>query len=69
MKKHINIYSFIYIIYLHKMNPQEKIDLKKLVTNMPEEYVDNTEGIRALKHSRLIHADILKMDNFKQTNA
>ena len=51
------------------MNPQEKIDLKKLVNNMPDEYVDNTEGIRSLKHSRLIHADILKMEALKQTNA
>jgi hypothetical protein len=47
------------------MNPQEKIDLKKLVNNMPDEYVDNTEGIRALKHSRLIHADIQKMESLK----
>jgi len=51
------------------MNPQEKIDLKKLVKNMPDEYVDNTEGIRALKHSRLIHADILKMEELKKTQA
>jgi hypothetical protein len=51
------------------MNPQEKIDLKKLVKNMPDEYVDNTDGIRSLKHSRLIHADILKMEQLKKDNA
>jgi len=51
------------------MNPQEKIDLKKLVNNMPDEYVDNTDGIRALKHSRLIHADIQKMEKLKTENA
>lgn len=51
------------------MNPQEKIDLKKLVNNMPDEYVDNTEGIRTLKHSRLIHADIQKMENLKTEHA
>lgn len=51
------------------MNPQEKIDLKKLVNNMPDEYVDNTEGIRALKHSRLIHADIARMEQLKTEHA
>ena len=51
------------------MNPQEKIDLKKLVSNMPDEYVDNTEGIRALKHSRSIHADIVKMEQLKTEHA
>jgi hypothetical protein len=51
------------------MNPQEKIDLKKLVTNMPDEYVDNTEGIRALKHSSLIRTDISKIENIKKKHA
>lgn len=51
------------------MNPQEKIDLKKLVKNMPDEYVDNTDGIRSLKHSRSIHADILKMEQLKIDHA
>lgn len=50
------------------INPQEKIDLKKLVSNMPDEYVDNTEGIRSLKHSRLIHADIIKIEDLKKKN-
>jgi len=51
------------------MNPQEKIDLKKLVKNMPDEYVDNTDGIRALKHSKLIHKDIQIMENLKKTHS
>jgi len=48
------------------MNPQEKIDLKKLMHNMTDDYVDNTEGIRELKHSRLIHADIIKLEQLKK---
>lgn len=51
------------------MNPQEKIDLKKLVNNMPGDYEDNTEGIRSLKHSRKIHADIVKLEEIKKTHA
>jgi len=51
------------------MNPQEKIDLKKLVSNMPGDYEDNTDGIRALKHSRSIHADIVKMEQLKTEHA
>ena len=51
------------------MNPQEKIDLKKLMHNMTDDYVDNTEGIRELKHSRLIHADIVKLEQIKKDNA
>jgi len=51
------------------MNPQEKIDLKKLMNNMTDDYVDNTDGIRELKHSRLIHADILKLEQLKTEHA
>jgi len=51
------------------MNPQEKIDLKKLVTNMPDEYIDNTNGIRTLKHSSLIRADISKIEHIKKKHA
>ena len=51
------------------MNPQEKIDLKKLMHNMTDDYVDNTDGIRELKHSRLIHADIVKLEELKKTHA
>ena len=41
------------------MNNEERLDLKRLLDE--NEYVDNTAGIRKLKHSRLIHADIMKM--------
>ena len=49
------------------MNPQEKIDLKKLVGNM-DDYEDNTRGIREMKHSDNIRADILKMETLKKEN-
>jgi hypothetical protein len=48
------------------MNPQEKIDLKKLIGNMGD-YEDNTAGIREMKHSDAIRADIQKMVSLKQT--
>ena len=48
------------------MNPQEKIDLKKLIGNMGD-YEDNTAGIRQMKHSDAIRADIQKMVSLKQT--
>jgi hypothetical protein len=47
------------------MNPQEKIDLKKLVGNM-DDYEDNTRGIREMKHSDDIRAYILKMEKLKK---
>ena len=50
------------------MNPQEKIDLKKLIGKM-EDYEDNTRGIREMKHSDDIRADILKMETLKKENA
>lgn len=49
------------------MNPQEKINLKKLIGNM-DEYEDNTNGIREMKHSDDIRADILKMEELKKTH-
>jgi hypothetical protein len=50
------------------MNPQEKIDLKKLIGKM-EDYEDNTRGIREMKHSDDIRADILKMETLKKEKA
>ena len=50
------------------MNPQEKIDLKKLIGKM-EDYQDNTNGIREMKHSDDIRADILKMETLKTEQA
>ena len=48
------------------MNPQEKLDLKKLIGNMGD-YEDNTAGIREMKHSDAIRADIQKMEVLKRT--
>jgi len=50
------------------MNPQEKIDLKKLIGKM-DDYEDNTNGIREMKHSDPIRADILKMEALKKEHA
>jgi hypothetical protein len=50
------------------MNPQEKIDLKKLIGKM-DDYEDNTNGIREMKHSADIHADIMKMEELKKEHA
>ena len=51
-----------------QMNPQEKIDLKKLIGNM-EDYEDNTAGIREMKHSDAIRADIQKITDLKKTRS
>jgi len=47
------------------MNPQEKIDLKKLIGKM-DDYEDNTHGIREMKHSDNIRTDILRMETLKK---
>lgn len=43
----------------------ERLDLKQLMRNHDGEYQDNTEGIRKLKHSDLILADIRTMETLK----
>ncbi len=48
------------------MNPQERLDLKKLMQQPGHEYEDNTDGIRKLRHSTLIHTDILELEKLKQ---
>jgi hypothetical protein len=50
------------------MNPQEKLDLKKLIGNMGD-YEDNTMGIREMKHSDAIRSDIQKIVKLKQTRS
>ena len=47
------------------MNSQEKIDLKRLMLNMKDDYKDNTQELREMKHSYLLHKDILKMEQLK----
>jgi hypothetical protein len=43
----------------------ERLDLKKLMRQNQEEFVDNTDGIRRLKHSDLILSDVQKMETIK----
>jgi hypothetical protein len=50
------------------MNPSERLDLKRLIHNNSD-YKDNTEGIRKLKHSDLIQAEILKLEFLKKKDA
>jgi hypothetical protein len=50
------------------MNGKESIDLKKLIGNFKDEYVDNTDNIRKLKHSELIRDDIRKLELLKINN-
>ena len=47
------------------LSPNEKIDLKKLVSNM-DDYEDNTAGIREMKHSAQIREEIWKMEELKK---
>ena len=46
--------------YTSLMNSQERLDLKRLINS--QDYVDNTEGIRRVKHSDLLKAEIQKME-------
>jgi hypothetical protein len=48
------------------MNPQDRLNLKKLMKQNEDDYEDNTDGIRRLKHSDLISADIVKMEVLKK---
>lgn len=50
------------------MNPQESLKLKKLIGDFGDEYVDNTEQIRKLKHSELMRDDIRKLELLKLKN-
>lgn len=47
----------------------DRLDLKRLIKQQGDDYKDNTDGIRRLKHSSLILADILKIENLKVTMA
>lgn len=51
------------------MNHKESLDLKKLINNFKDEYQDNTEYIRTIKHSDLIHSDLLRIEKFKTDNS
>ena len=43
---------------MYNMNTKEKLDLKKLLKGAEDEYVDNTDGIRRVKHSVFLRDDI-----------
>lgn len=62
LNKHIESFLFD-----GKMNPSERLDLKRLIHN--SDYEDNTEGIRKLKHSDLIQTEIAKMEVLKKRDA
>lgn len=47
------------------MDQKDRIDLKRLMQQQSDDYEDNTEGIRRLKHSDLIIADVFKIENLK----
>ena len=51
------------------MDPSDRLDLKKLMKAGELDYVDNTDGIRRLKHSDLIAADMKKMEELKKSHA
>ena len=45
---------------------QDRLDLKRLMDNM--DYEDNTQYIRNVKHSVLIHKNIENLENLKKTH-
>jgi len=47
----------------------DRLDLKRLIQHQGNDYEDNTEGIRRLKHSKLILADVIKMEKLKKSMA
>jgi hypothetical protein len=51
------------------MNSKESLDLKKLIGNASEDYQDNTEYIRRVKHSDSIRENIIKIVNLKKENS
>jgi len=50
------------------MNHKESLDLKKLIGNFKDEYQDNTEYIRKVKHSDLIRENLQKIEELKKNH-
>lgn len=48
------------------MANNNRLDLKQLIRQNKDDYVDNTDGIRRLKHSDLILYDIDRMETLKK---
>lgn len=53
---------------MSKITPQERLDLNKLLSKS-EEYQDNTDHIRKVKHSVNIRDDIRVLEQLKKANA
>jgi len=51
------------------MNSQESLDLKKLISGFQDEFQDNTEYIRKVKHSDSIRIDIERLSVLKRENS
>jgi hypothetical protein len=49
------------------MNHKESLDLKKLIGNFKDDYQDNTEYIRTMKHSDLIRENLQILEEVKTT--
>lgn len=47
------------------LSKEESLNLKRLIKNSGDEYVDNTEEIRRLKHSILLRDDIRRIERLK----
>jgi len=62
---HINtLFKWFYII---EMNPEEKLNLKKMLAQN-QDYVDHTEDIRRLKHSGLLLDGMRDIEKLKRAN-
>jgi hypothetical protein len=48
------------------MNPNERIQLDKLLKQSEDEYIDNTSQIRKLQHSSLIRKDVLRINELRR---
>ncbi len=57
-----------FILYKMNFSNEERLNLKKLIDNNSDNYVDNTEQIRKLKHSLKIRDDIREMEIYKAKN-
>lgn len=51
-----------------KITNADRLNLKRMI-NMADDYQDNTDNIRKLKHSNLIRQDIMDMETLKKENS
>jgi len=62
----LRIYCKTILFNIISMNQKEKLDLKKLLSEMNAD--NNTEDIKRLKHSTIIRDDIRKLESLKLQN-